>query len=208
MKRLVGMIVTIMVILGVTDTSMALLICGQDIITAPYSVKDDATANWHQQAFNEQQNVLLESDLYINGGFIGAGTYVSSHMIFLNTPCYWPFPVSDTGVVWRFDDLVLGVMSDYCGKLEAASSGLLGAAGTEYSGAYAGRGLDGFGDGYTINGDTIKVCMTTVEPGDWIRVITKGHGPAPVPEPATMVLLGIGLIGMAALARKKMHTAA
>ena len=205
MKRLVVMLWTIMLLLGLSDTSMALLLCGQDIITAPASVKDDAAVNWHQQAFDEQQNVLLEKDLLVDGGLIQAGTYVSSHMIFLNTPCWALFPVIDTGVVWRFDDVVLGVMSDYCGKLEAASSGLLGAVGTEYSGAFGGRGLE-CGDGYVINGNSLTVCMTTVEPGDWIRVITQGHGPAPVPEPATMALLGMGLIGMAGLARKKMVT--
>ena len=33
---------------------------------------------------------------------------------------------------------------------------------------------------------------------------TQGGGPAPVPEPGTMLLLGTGLIGLAGMSRKKM----
>jgi hypothetical protein len=112
-------------------------------------------------------------------------------------------------------------MSDTPGELEAKSSpdgpadpgvrdDQLGSPYTDYTGwggglgdpgPYANRGLEA-NDGYVISADmlSITVNMTVDQPGDWIRVVTEGAAPAP--EPATMLLLGTGLIGLAGFRRK------
>jgi hypothetical protein len=176
-----------------TTQSYALLIGGPDIIAAPASVIDDAPGaeNTHQQAFNERQDVLLMADLGVDGGVISSGTVVNSHMIFLNTPV-GTGTTSDLGIEWLFDGDILGVMSNSSGSLEAASNSFLGAAGTVYPGAFAARGMEG-GDSYIVLGNMITVNMIVSEPGDWIRVVTASA--VDVPEPSTLALFGLGLLG-------------
>ena len=155
------------------------------------------------QGFNERQGVYLASDLAIDGGTIAAGTLVNSHMIYLDQgEDMVPHSDEHLNVTWTFDGIVLGVMSDWPGVLEAASSSFLGAAGTIYPAAFNGRGLETTAyhpqpDGYVINGNELTVSMWVIEPGDWLRVVTK-----PVPEPSTFLLLGSGLIGLGYMRRR------
>jgi hypothetical protein len=167
---LVGIVLTVM-LANITPVSAA-LVNGPDIIAAPDSVIDDppGATNTHQQAFDERQGVLLVADLDVDGGTIPAGTYVNSHMIFLNTEVG---SASDTQT-WTFDGVILGVMSDQWGTLEIASTPLLGAPGTDYPAvAFNARGMEG-SDSYSVSGNQITVNMWVSEPGDWIRVITQG----------------------------------
>jgi hypothetical protein len=187
-----------------TPDANALLMTGQDIIATPASVIDDTpgATNTHQQAFNEQQNVLLTTNLGIDGGSISSGTWVNSHMIFFNTQ--GNSTSTDANVKWTFDSIILGVMSDKPGNLEAASNGILGSLTTNYPGSFGTRGLEG-ADSYSVAGNMITLTMRVSEPGDWIRVVTQGSGShSPVPEPGTILLLGTGLVGIVAWRRKKM----
>lgn len=159
-------------------------IFGAQYPAQPSSVLDDPEGgeiSYGQYAFSEKSGTLLSDDLAVDGGTIPAGTVVDSHMIFLNTE-EGSLGASDLGVVWKFDGVVLGVMSDIDGSLEVDSNPLLGYPDTIYpEDSFSGRGLEHHGDGtseegYTVSGNTITLGMDTTDngdPGDWIRVITK-----------------------------------
>ncbi len=163
------------------------------IITAPPTVLDDLVTNTGMQGFNEKQGVLTSIAYATSGGgVIPAGSTINSHMIFLNSA--GPGRLSHSNVAWTFDAPVLGVMADFFGRLEAASSAELGAAGTNYTMTLPGqrgapfrsRGLDG-GDSYSVSGDTINVTMAVSEPGDWIRVVTSGSTDEQQPQPPVVL---------------------
>ena len=178
------------------DDGNALIIAGPDIIAAPPSVINNppGAVNDHQQGFNEQQSVLLAIALAVDGGLIPAGTLVSSHMIFMNTLGGAFATDSET---WIFDGLILGVMSDNGGTLEAASSALLGALGTIYPGGFTNRGLE-TNDSYIVAGNMLTLTDSVSSPGDWIRIITVA---TPVPEPSTLLLLAMSLAAFAGTSR-------
>lgn len=169
------------------------------IISPPTAVLDLCVTNTGMQGFNERQGVKTMVAHVTDLGTIPAGTWVNSHMIFLNPPSG---EVSHRFVTWTFEFPVIGVMSDRDGSLEAASTGELGAPGTNYTGGisecgpaapFQFRGLDTASvspaisidpntgctqntkdDGYLVSGNTITVCMWASTPGDWMRVLTHG----------------------------------
>ena len=168
------------------------------IIAAPADVTDGASgANaLGQRGFNEVQNFLLPMDITLDGGVvILAGTVISSHMIFLNnSDADSQILNRHLGVEWTFDGNILGVMSDYDGNLETATSSFLGAPGTIYPATgFQARGIE-TDDSYSFLLNVLTFNSNIRQPGDWIRVITVA-GPA-VPEPATALLLGGGMLGL------------
>lgn len=201
MRKLLSVISILGAVLGLSCLNAnALLISGPDINNAPTSILDDTTINDHMQAFNEAQGVLVSGDYFVDGGFNLDGLLVSSHMIFLNTG---GFKFAQDTATWGFDGQTLGGIVDKFGALEVASSGILGAAGTDYPDAeFRSHGSEGR-DAYLISPDllSISVSIAGTEPRDWIRVVTALS--SPVPEPATMFLFGTGIAALAGVARRK-----
>ncbi len=187
------------------------------IIGAPSDALDDLVANSGMQGFDEAQGVVTSVAHATDfGGSIAAGTLVDSHMIFLNS--LGPALLSHFDVQWTFDGMIIGIMSDRMGALEAVSTFELGAAGTNYTitgpgtgpaAPFPARGMEGtFTDGSAVNDgyslvapNILRVGMFVSEPGDWIRVITSTS--VAVPEPGTFILFGIGLAGMGLARRRK-----
>ncbi|RED45773.1 PEP-CTERM sorting domain-containing protein [Aestuariispira insulae] len=169
------------------------------MIAPPASVEDDHAANQHQTlqlGFDERQSVTLGADLAVDGGIISAGTTVSSHMILFNTD---GTDRASALAEWTFDGVILGVMSDAGGTLEAASNAILGLGSVIYPGAFPARGFEGR-DYYSVVGASLEVLMEVTEPGDWIRVVTASRD---VPAPESMLLFGLGLLGLGLYGRRR-----
>ena len=179
------------------------------IISAPANVGNSIPFNDAMQGFNEQQGFTLGANLSVDGGFIAGGTVVDSHMIFLNKQDNTFGTLRHLGVIWEFDGIVLGTMSDTNGVLEAASSGDLGATSTTYS-VFNNRGFEGT-DTLSFSTAFLTVSMNVTQPGDWIRVITQGtpSNISPVPVPAALPLFGTGLaiMGFVGWRRKRKASA-
>lgn len=177
-------------------------VSGQGSIIAPVAVQEDSPTNTEQQGFDENQNVLLTSALNVDGGTIAAGTYVSSHLIFLNSAGNARIA---TEAQWTFDGNILGTMTDYSGNLLTNSNSLF-AVGSYFtvgsSAPFSALGLEGSDDA-SYTGNQLELAMLVTEPGDWIRVITAGQAPSAVPLPASAFLFGPAVLGFIARRRVK-----
>jgi hypothetical protein len=155
------------------------------LLVPPTDVLDNVVTNTGQEGFDEAKVVTTAAHAIDVGGPIPSpipiGTLVNSHMIFLNAP-EGAGVITTGNVVWTFSQPILGVMSDYRGDLEVASTPELGAPATNYTVAvlpdrappFNARGMEG--DSYVVLGNQITVNMAVSQPGDWIRVVTCAQG--------------------------------
>lgn len=183
-EKNMALIILIIISLAQVQIVNAQIVSGPDIVLSS-EVGADSYWSMQQQGFDEAQEVVLSEDLQVDGGVIPAGAVVNSHMIFLNKPliavelAYGEF---NLGQVWEFDGVILGVMSDYKGELELASTPFLGARGFLYpSSPTNGRGLersiDGYDslDSYSVSETRLLIAMMVTQSGDWVRVITDAN---------------------------------
>ena len=172
--------------------------------------------------WDEKQNVTLTSKLYVNrvadpsasfvgtdasGYYIKPGTIVASHYFQWDPgkqldPSTNLVSISKRTVQATIDfdsEIFAFITSD---DNLAASDSILGLASLDYN-TFNLRGLES-SDTTTFNGDKVEIKWKANSPGDWTRLITaySPSGVTPVPEPASLALLGLGLLGMG-LARRR-----
>ena len=173
---------------------------GSILGNAPNRVGNNNATNTEQWGFNEQQGILLTTDLAVDGGSIPAGTRVDSHMIFLNLRLASQLDSLSTRASWSFSGIILGVMSDNEGTLEAASNSLLGATGTFYPGSFNNRGMENNDRYLGVGTSVLGVRMNVTQPGDWIRVVTRS---AAVPDAgSSLALFAMALGALMAFGRR------
>jgi hypothetical protein len=163
------------------------------IIPNPPVAGNAAVTNLGQEGFDEVQDYVTFAAYSMDAGVLAAGSFVDSHMIFLNNP--GGGGITHNGVVWTFSNPIIGVMSDYTGSLEVASTGYLGAAGTSYpTTAFDARGMEGTDSYFFAAGSNqLTVNMGVSQPGDWIRVVTHA---TPVPGAFLLGMLGLSVAGV------------
>lgn len=198
-KSLFKTILTVAALACVSSANAAIINVTGDgvVISGPASTLVGATELNKQQGFNEVQGLHLVADLALDGVTVSAGTWVDSHMIFLDI--LGTAPLVSTNATWTFDGEVLGIMTN---ANEIASTGLLGLGGTIYPLTLpVSRGLEG-ADSYSISGSTLDLRMDVTFPGDWVRVVTK-HDPQSVPDAGSTGLMFLGgLVFAVALKRR------
>jgi hypothetical protein len=145
-------------------------------------------------AFYEQQDVVLQNDVRVNRGWVGQGTLVRSHYIL-----YDPTNVTRRVVTITFDSEILGVMTN--GR-RLKKSDFLGMEDVDYK-RFRHRGRE-WRDKYEISEDgrSITFRMRANNPGDYMRILTRGEIPIPpspppppvsaLPEPGAALLFGLG----------------
>lgn len=160
--------------------------------------------------WDEQQNVTLSENLYVNrvadptatfigsdsrGYYIEAGTIVSSHYFQWDPGSGSSRRVSAT---LNFDSDIFGFITSDRNLFD--SDAQLGLTGYDYA-DFGARGLEG-GDttDFAPGGDSslVDINWLASSPGDWTRLLTAyspaaDDDPTSVPEPGTLGLFGFGL---------------
>lgn len=159
------------------------------------SVGNDTFQSPNLYGFDEDQNIHIAANLTPEvGSTITAGSTVASHYIFFD-----PGPSQSMQGYVNFDSNVLGIFTS---TKSMAATDFLANTGVNYLNPTL-RGLEP-GDYATISGtQQIFVNLTASTPGDYIRVLTAYSPGAPVPEPGTLALFGVGLLGLGFIRQRK-----
>jgi hypothetical protein len=170
------------------------------------TVGNNTFQNTNLYGFDEDQNTTvvgtpLDVDILASTGLPGTlavDTVVASHYVFFDPAG----SASQTGWV-DFDSDILAVITstgNLLGSDYLANTGVI----------YLNPGLRGLesGDSATIDGSDprrLNVSWTASTPGDYVRVLTEFSPGAVIPSPASLALLGIGLVALG-FSRRKLKT--
>jgi hypothetical protein len=155
----------------------------------PDSVGNDNFQSPDLFTFDEQQNVTLTNPLVVDvgGSPIAAGTVISSQYVFFD-----PGPIEEMIGTVTFDSTVLGIITS---NADLAASDFLSNPDVNYLNP-ADRGLEA-GESVTMGGtDQIQWDTISSSPGDYVRVITAVKPATSMPEPPSLLLLGVGLLSL------------
>jgi len=185
------------------------IVSGPRMIDPPAVLGRDPLGTDSFYAFYETQDHVLEQALRVDGGWIGAGTEISSQYVL-----YDPAQRTHHTMTIVFDAPILGVAS---GGRRLRRSDWLGVDGVKYK-RFRDRGKEAR-DRYTISDDgySITFKMRANSPGDYFRILTaaRGYTPPPppieddppdtpaLPEPGAALLFGAGALAVRRFARQR-----
>ena len=162
----------------------------------PNSVGNDTFQTPNLYAFDEDQNIVLAAplDVDIGTGPLPIGTTVASHYVFFD-----PGPTQTMVATVTFDAPVLAILTS---TARLAATDFLANTGVDYLNPGL-RGLE-VGDLVTISGpNQITFATSASSPGDYVRVLTAFSPAAAIPEPTTLLLLGVGMAAVGATVRRR-----
>jgi hypothetical protein len=160
------------------------------------SVGNDTFQNPNLYGFDEDQNIVLAAPLAVDVGTgpLPIGTTVASHYVFFD-----PGPTQTMVGRVTFDAPVLAILTS---TDRLAASDFLANTGVNYLNPGM-RGLE-VGDSVTISGtNEILFATSASSPGDYVRVLTAFSPAAAVPEPASVVQMGLGIALLLALGKTR-----